>query len=90
MGRERRPVNQLKKSLRKLSNDAKVPPRIRMVGVLCLAKIDKLLDNDFIALLGLTKQVMNPDKAIEDKTVEPVEPDTDMDALLNKMKEPNA
>jgi hypothetical protein len=33
---------------------------------------------------------MNPDKAIEDKTVENVEPDTDMDALLNKMKEPNA
>ena len=51
MGRERRPINQLKKSYRKLANDTKVPPRIRLISTLCLAKLDNLLENDFLMLL---------------------------------------
>jgi hypothetical protein len=89
MGRERRPINQLKKSYRKLANDTKVPPRIRLISTLCLAKLDNLLENDFLMLLGLTKQIMNPGNAVEDKTEPEVvaNDEVDLDAILTRTKE---
>jgi hypothetical protein len=89
MARERRPVNQLKKSFRKLTNDPKIPSHIRLISALCLGKIDNLIDTEFLSVI-YTKRVGNPagnsKKVIEEPEVIEA-PEIDLDAILTRTKE---